>query len=146
MRRTLAILSLLSAVSLGACGGDGTGPSGSSTIVGTWNATAIVAAPVSNPSATENLYAEGFRLKFVFASNKSYTIVSSFPGEAPDTSDGTYVQAGSSLTLTSAGDNEVTPIDLTVNGNTATLVVSGVTFDFGAGEVPARMTVTARRD
>lgn len=139
MRRTLAALALISCITLAACSDDGTKSSETSSLVGTWTATAIVASPLSNPSETLDLYAEGFRLTFTFGSNGSHTIVSSFPGEVPDTTTGTYSQSGSILTLTESGvDGEVVEVTVTINGSTATFVVTDQDLD-GEG---ANMTVT----
>lgn len=139
MRRTLAAIALLSVTTLAACSDDATGPSGTPSLVGTWAATAIVASPVANPSETMDLYAEGFRLTFTFASNGNYTIVSSFPGEQPDNNAGTYTQSGSTLTLTESGvGGDVTEVTVTVNGSTATFVVNDQDLDGS----PADLTVT----
>ena len=143
MRRTLATLALLTATTLAACNDDdGTGPSGTPNLVGNWTATAIVASSVNNPSETMDLYAEGFRLTFTFGSNGSYTIVSSLPSEPVDTNSGTYSQAGSTLTLTESGaGGDVTDVTVTINGSTATFVVSDQDID---GTL-ANLTVTLQR-
>lgn len=142
MRRALSTLLLLSLTVLPACGDGGTGASKPADLVGTWTATAIIAAPVSNPSNTQNLYAEGFRLTFTFQSNGSYSILSSFPGEAPETTTGTYTQSGSNLTLTESGvGGEVVELTVTVSGSNGTFIVKNVDID----DELANLTVTVRK-
>jgi hypothetical protein len=142
MRRTLAAVALLSITTLTACGDNGTGSSDPPNLAGTWTSTAIVVAPVSNPSETEDLYAEGFRLTFTFQANGNYTIVTTLPGEPTDTNSGTYSQSGSTLTLTESGvGGDVNEITVTTNGSNATFVVNNIDFE----DVLSNMTVTVTK-
>jgi len=134
----------------GVVGGLGAGCSSDSTgtslpeIVGSWHATTAVVTSVANPATTANLIALGATVQIVFNANLTYTSTVTLPGSAPEVSTGTYVETAIQLTLTdSSQSGEVVTFSLAVSGGT--LMLTGgtpFTFDFGAGDVPARFNLT----
>ena len=131
--------------SIGAgCGSDSTGANGLPNIVGTWHASSAVVTSVANPATSSNLIALGASLQVVFNANLTYTSTVTIPGQAADVSNGTYVETATTLSLHDAvNPADVVTFSLAVNG--AALVLTGgspFTFDFGAGDVPARFDLT----
>ena len=67
-----------------------------------------------------------------------------FPGEAPELSTGTYTLTGSRLTMTAdqGSGSDVTMFDVALNNGTLVLTGAIVEFDFGTGAEDARLDVT----
>jgi len=139
-------------VLVGVVGGLGAGCSGDSTgtslpdLVGTWHATTAVVTSVANPGTSVNLIALGATLQITFNANLSYTSTITVPGEAPEVSNGTYVETANQLTLhdNSSSGSDTIVFGLGLSGGTLSLTGgTPFTFNFGAGEVPARLDVTA---
>jgi lipocalin-like protein len=125
------------------CGSDSTG-SETVNLVGTWHATHAQATSIAHPATTLNLIAAGVTLQVVFTANHTFTSTSTFPGNAPEISTGTYTQTATKLTLTndqnSGGD--VVVFDLALNAGTLSLTGANIGFDFGAGEEASRLDLT----
>ena len=121
---------------------DSTGPE-LADIAGAWHATRIQVTNKANSAETMDLTLSGVTITINFNADLTYSTTFTAPGEAPDMSSGTYVQTATTLTLTESGvGGEVD--SFTYTKTDANLTVSGgsINFDFGAGEVPARLDLT----
>ena len=140
----LVLIAVIGSLEAGCSSGDSTGTE-LANIVGSWHATTAVVTSVANPTTTSNLIALGATIQVTFNANLTYSSTTNVPGQGADVSTGTYIQTATQLTLhndqSSGGD--ITTFSLALNG--ATLSLTGgtpFTFDFGAGEVPARFDLT----
>lgn len=124
--RTIPLVALLAAV---ACGDDdGTGPA-PATLAGTWQATKVEYVLVANPNTRIDLVQLGGTATLVLESAGAFTAVSTFPGEPPFTSAGTWSASADVLTLSFiSGQFGTWQFDMTLSGNTLTL--SGADADF----------------
>lgn len=127
----------------GGCSGDSTGTS-LPELVGTWHATTAVVTSVANPATSANLIALGASLQIVFRADLSYTTTTSLPGNGAEVSTGSYVETATQLVL--HGDpgsgGEVTSFSLSLSGGSLLLTGGALNFDFGGGEVPAKLDLT----
>ena len=140
---TLALIGLLGSAAA-ACKDDTTGTS-IPNIVGTWHATSAVVTNVATPAVSVNLIALGATLQITFTSSLNYTSTINLPGQPAEVSSGTYVETATQLTLhdTQASTNPTVTFSLAMSGGTLSLTGgSPFTFDFGAGDVAARLDVT----
>jgi len=144
LRKVMLIGGLSSAV-LGCGSDDSTGPQ-LQDVVGTWHATkAQVTSLVEAPFvATIDIVASGGTLQVVLNANHTYSSTVTFPGEAPETSSGTYTQTATTLSLindqNSGGD--VIVFDVALSNGTLLLTNGIITFDFGSGEVASKLDLT----
>lgn len=113
-------------------------------VVGTWNATAATVTNAANASETTDLYAAGARFKATFNSDLTFQSILTDPVAPPDTTNGTYTETTSTLTLTDTGPGSTGPVAfaLTRTGNTLTILGGTTTFDFGSGVVAAKLDIT----
>lgn len=131
--RRLALASLLLAA---ACSSKSTAPNQNS-LVGTWVATQLVFTSQANPATTFDAIANNYGLTMIYDASGSYTFITTAPGLSPDTATGTVTLNGNSIALADDQGGAISGT-YTINGNTLTVHLStGITYDFGAGEVAA---------
>ena len=140
--RTLALIGLIGSAGA-ACKDDTTGTS-IPDIVGTWHGTTAVVTNVATPAVSVNLIALGATLQITFTSSLNYTSSINLPGQPAEVSSGTYVETATQLSLhDSQNPTDVVTFSLALSGGTLSLTGgSPFTFDFGSGELPARLDVT----
>ena len=139
---TLALIGLIGSAAA-ACKDDTTGTS-IPDIVGSWHATTAVVTNVATPAVSVNLIALGATLQITFTASLNYTSTINLPGQQAEVSTGTYVETATQLALHD-GQNPSNVVTFSLASSGGTLTLSGgtpFTFDFGAGEVPARLDVT----
>lgn len=124
---------LVVVASLGACcGGEGaagtTGPSGQ-TLAGTWKATKAEFVGSTNSSLRVELVANGTSLTLTLDAGGTYTQKITDPGQAGQTTTGTWTASKDVLTLKPTGRSGDTQFDMTVSGSTLTLNGGHVAFD-----------------
>jgi hypothetical protein len=139
---------LLLAVALGgglaACSGDSTGSNPN--IVGVWTLTKFEFTSIASSTTKVDLIAAGAHGTVTFNSNGTWSTAVTL-GAQNNNSSGTYTEGASSLTLVVTSDTppETVTFDLVVSGNTLSLTGGTTTFDFGTGEVPAHLSITATK-
>jgi hypothetical protein len=142
LRKVMLIGGLSSAV-LGCGSDDSTGPQAQD-VVGTWHATKVQVTSVANGANTIDIVAAGGTLQVVLNANHTFSSTVTFPGEAPETSTGTYTQTATTLSLindqNSGGD--VIVFDVALSNGTLLLTNGTITFDFGSGEVASKLDLT----
>ena len=151
--RWFAVLGALAVVPAVACGGDdddnGTGPGGITLadLTGTWDATQVEFVDLSNPLFRVDMVALGGSLVLTVEANGDYTATVEFPGEQPETETGTVTLSGNVVELNVDGVPESVEFDITLVGNTLTMVTESEEFDFdGDGtDEPARLTIVLVR-
>jgi len=113
-------------------------------VVGTWHATKGQVTSVANPANTVDMVALGATLQVVLNANHTFATTITFPGEAPETSTGTYTVTATKLTITNdqASGGDVIVFDVALNGGTLLLTNGTVDWDFGAGEVASKLDLT----
>ena len=144
LRRRL-LLTAVVGTALAGCGGDSTGASVS--VVGTWTLTKFEFTNIANAAQHTDVIAAGGVGSIVFNSNLTWSVAITLPGGGGNfNGGGTYTVTASSLSITT---NETPPetsvFAKTVTSHTLSLTGGTATFDFGAGEVPAHITVTATK-
>ncbi len=127
MARIILVASLLVAV---ACGG-GSNPNAPSeeTLAGTWKATRAEFANASNPGQRVEIVALGTTLTLTLDPGGTYTQKITDPGEAGQTTTGTWSSSKDVLTLRPAGISGNTQFDMSMAGSTLTLSGGHVLFD-----------------
>ena len=124
------------------CGNDATGPEVAD-IVGSWHATRAQITSVAHPASTIDIVAIGATLQIVFTANNTFTSTAAFPGEAAETTTGTYTVTAGKLTMTndqnSGGD--VLVFDIALSNGTLSLTGGAIDFDFGTGEEASKLDV-----
>jgi len=113
-------------------------------LVGTWTASQFVFTEIGNSATEFDVIAVGGAVTLVIRANNTYSITFTLPGSSPDSSDGTWALSGDVLTL-DEGTADETALDVSLSGSTLTIRTSDVTFDFGDGDVPARLEGTFTR-
>lgn len=113
-----------------ACGG-GTNPNAPSpdTLAGTWKATRAEFANASNPGQRVEVVALGTALTLTLDAGGTYSQTIVDPGEAGQTTTGTWSSSKDVLTLKPAGTSGNTQFDMTMSGSTLTLSGGHVLFD-----------------
>ncbi|MBE0591882.1 MAG: lipocalin family protein [Gemmatimonadales bacterium] len=116
-------------------------------LVGTWDATELRFTNLANASQSVELVAGGGSFTITLSANDTYQATIMVPGADPDVTSGTWVYTDlDGLTLTETGQAVGTDIDVTLSGDTMTITsTDGITFDFGAGDVPVRLNGTLAR-
>lgn len=141
--RKLIQVGLFSGVVLG-CGDESITGSQLPDVAGTWHATQAQVTSVPNPATTMNLITAGLTLQVVFGANLTYVSTTTFPGESPEVSTGTYTVTATKLTLSpvqnSGGD--VWAFDLAISNGALVLTGATIQFDFGAGDVASKLDLT----
>ena len=135
MQRLTGVLLLLLAVCVASCGsgddgnGNPTSPSTQATLAGTWKATRAEFVNASNSSQRVEIVALGTTLTLTLDSGGSYTQKIVDPGQAGQTTTGTWSASKDVLTLKPTGSTGNTQFDMTLNGSTLSLSGGHVAFD-----------------
>ncbi len=133
----------VSAVGCAALSCSGSTEPGVPDITGAWHATRIQVTNKANAAQTSDLFLAGVTITISFNADHTFTSTFTAPGEAPDVSSGTYVQTATMLTLTDSGvGGEVNSFTYTSTSGSLTVSGGSINFDFGGGEVPAKLDLT----
>jgi hypothetical protein len=112
-------------------------------LIGTWNATAFKFSDFGDPVTDFDVMLIGGSVQIVIAANGAYTVTITIPQVPPEVTDGTWALQGNNLlVLTESGSSDVTELTVSLSGATLTVHASDLTFDFGSGDVPARLDAT----
>jgi hypothetical protein len=135
MQRFARILLLMTTASIAAsCGGGGDGgssptsPSGQA-LAGTWKATKAEFVGATNSSLRVEIVGMGTTFVLTFESSGTYTQKITDPGQAGQTTTGTWSASKDVLTLKPTGMSGDIQFDMTLNGATLTLNGGHVWFD-----------------
>lgn len=117
------------------------------TLVGTWDATELRFTNLANASQSIDIVDLGGTFTITLSANGAYQATITAPGMDPDVTSGTWVYTDlDGLTLTETGETDGTDINVSLSGDTMTIVsTDGITFDFGAGDVNVRLDGTLVR-
>jgi hypothetical protein len=132
--RRLAAIPLLIGIGL-ACS-DSTGVT-ETDLVGTWSATAFKFSDFGDPVMDFDVIGMGGSVTASFVADGTYQIVMTAIG----TETGTWSLQGSDVLLLATGA-DTTRLDVSLSGTTLTISSNDLTFDFGAGEIPAQLHAT----
>ena len=133
MRVTLVVLVAAAALAAACGGSDGgssgspTGPSGSS-LVGTWKASRAEFVGVANPSQRVEIVSLGVSVTLALQGGGAYTLTIAEPNLPPEVATGAWTASRDVLRLTPAGMSWSHEFDMTLDGNTLTLL--NATFEF----------------
>jgi len=116
------------------------------TLIGTWDATELRFTNLANSSQSIEIIGLGGNFVITLSVGGTYGATLTAPGVPADVTTGTWVYTDlDGLTLTETG-GDATDINVSLSGNTMTISsTDGITFDFGAGEVSARLDGTLVR-
>jgi hypothetical protein len=131
------------AVSL-ACGDGGSGPSRSE-FAGTWDATKLEFTNVANTSQKVDIIAQGATFVIVLETNGTYQATITVPGQPVDNTTGTWSASAQVFTLKETGTSFVLQFSWSLSGNTLTISGADSDFDFGGGDVPAKVAAVLVR-
>ncbi|MCK4560767.1 MAG: hypothetical protein KAV45_13360 [Calditrichia bacterium] len=126
---------------------------GLSTFVGTWAANSDIEGTLMeydatdvNPAFKVDVLLLGASVQVTLESDGDYILTLTEPGGEPEIEQGTATVDGNQITMIPDGAPEEAIIfTYTLNEPFLTLVADDVTFDFGAGDVPATLTITMKR-
>ena len=122
--------------------GDSTGVT-EADLVGTWNATAFKYSDFGDPVMDFDIIGMGGSVQIMIAANDAYTVTVTIPLVGPQVINGTWVlQSGNKLILTDAGETDGVEMTVSISGTTLTVHSTDLMFDFGSGEIPARLDAT----
>jgi hypothetical protein len=138
--QTFARILLISAATIAAsCGGGSSSDSGSpaspstqATLAGSWKATKAEFVSASNSGVRVEIVATGTTLTLTLDSAGTYTQRIVDPGQAGQTTTGTWSASRDTLTLKPAGITGDIQFDMTLSGATLTLSGGHVAFDVNA--------------
>jgi hypothetical protein len=142
MRIGVGMASVGFVLGLAAC--SDSGPSMDS-FVGTWNATKAEFVSEADPTVKQEVIALGASFKITFNADSTWRAIMTAPLMAPDTSSGTWSASIDVLTLVTTGASGETQFAYVLSGNTVTLTGGHVEWDFGNGDEPALLNVTATK-
>ncbi len=125
-RHLFAIIALLVG-----CGGDDS-PTSQQSLAGTYT---IQSATVQVRGATETLTPPDVTGSFTLTAGGRYDVLVRFTGMFFEAETGTYTVTGNTITITPDDEREETPSQITVNGNTITVLGSFDTGGFASTEV-----------
>jgi hypothetical protein len=131
---TLAAVAALALASVNC--GDSVAPAD---LVGTWNATKLEFTNLANASESVDIVALEGAFTITITANGTWQATLTLPGEDPQVGGGTFDLSGSDLVLYETGDPVGTDYSVSLSGNTLTITSTDLTFDFGNGEVAARL-------
>ena len=134
MQRLARVLLVAAAVLAASCGGGGgsdnpVSPSTQATLTGSWKATRAEFVNASNSSLRVEVCGLGTTLTLTLESGGTYTQKITDPGQAGQTTTGTWSASKEVLTLKPTGISGETQFDMTLNGTTLTLKNGHVLFD-----------------
>jgi hypothetical protein len=115
------------------------------TFVGTWNATKMEFTRVANPTDKIDIIALGATFRITFAADSTWQAIMTVPETAPDTTAGTWTASIDVLTLAETGVSGNMQFTYVLSGNTISLSGANVNFDFGSGDEPATLSLTATK-
>jgi hypothetical protein len=131
--RTFLIVAAAMAASCGGSSGGDNGspasPSTLATLAGSWKATRAEFVSASNASVRVEIVAQGATLTLTLDSAGTYTQKIVDPGQAGQTTSGTWSATKDILTLKPAGMTWNIEFDMTLTGTTLTLSGGHVSFD-----------------
>lgn len=130
--RVLLVVLGAMAVSCGGDGGDAGTPASPSTLTsltGAWKATRAEFVNASNSSVRVEIVGLGTTLTLTLESGGAYTQKIVDPGQAGQTTTGTWTASKDTLSLKPAGMTWEIQFDMTLSGSTLTLNGGHVTFD-----------------
>ncbi len=134
--QTIARVLVVAAALSAACGGGGDSKSGSpaspstqATLAGTWMATKAEFVSASNTSVRVEIVAQGTKLTLTLDSAGTYTQKIADPGQAGQTTTGTWSASQDTLTLKPAGMTWDIQFGMTLSGTVLTLNGGHVSFD-----------------
>jgi hypothetical protein len=112
-------------------------------LVGTWKASEFTFSDFGDPVMDFHVIEPGGSATMVIGADKTYMLIVTMPVSLPDTTTGTWALPTSSrLVLTEAGTTNGVELQASLSGSTLTIHTEDVTFDFGAGEIPAQLDAT----
>jgi len=142
MQTFARVLLVVAAAVAASCGGgdDGNGsgngsptsPTTQNTLAGAWRATRAEFVSASNSSQRVEIVALGTTLTLTLDAAGSYTQRIVDPGQAGQTTTGTWSASSDTLTLKPTGMTWNIQFDMTLNGSTLTLSGGHVAFDLNA--------------
>jgi hypothetical protein len=143
LRRRFLVAAVLG-TALAACGSDSTGANAS--VVSTWTLTKFEFTNDANAAQKTDIIGLGGHGTITFNANLTWAIAVTLPGGGSFNGAGTYTETATTLTIVTSGQSPSTSVfTKTVTSTTLTLTGGAATFDFGAGDVPAHINVTATR-
>lgn len=113
--------------------------------VGTWNATKMEFTRVANPTQKVDIIALGVTFRMTFFADSTWRAILTAPLTQPDTTSGTWTASLDVLTLQQTGQSGEQQFDFVLSGNTVTLTGASVDWDFGTGNEPATLSITATK-
>jgi len=115
-------------------------------LVGTWDATELRFTNLANASQSVEIIGLGGNFVITLSVGGTYGMTFTAPGVPSDVTTGTWVYTDlDGLTLTETG-GDATDLNVSLSGNTMTISsTDGITFDFGGGDVSARLDGTLVR-
>jgi len=128
----------LVAGAVGACGGDGTGPS-EQTLTATWHATKAEFVSVVNPAQKVDLVAIGGSVVLTLNANNTFTMTTTTPGKPVEQVSGTWSSSTDVLTLTYGLGNS--QFDMALNGDMLLLTGANGSFDVNGDSVDDEVKV-----
>lgn len=129
---------------LAGCGSDSTGANTS--VVATWTLTKFEFTNDANAAQKSDIIALGGHGTITFNANLTWASAVTLPGGGSFNGGGTYTETATTLTIVTTGQSPSTSaFSKTVTNSTLTLTGGAATFDFGAGDVPAHINITATR-
>ena len=131
------------ALGAAACGDSG-GPS-ADRFVGTWNATKMEFIRVADTTEQVDVIALGATFQITFHADSTWQSILTVPQAQPDTVDGTWTASLDLLSLTQTGQAGNLEFNFVLSGNTVTLTGGDVDWDFGTGDEPAKLSITATK-
>jgi hypothetical protein len=134
-------LALTAVLAVGAACGD-QGPA-IPDLVGTWDATKLEFTRVANPSQKVDVIALGATFWIALDADSTWLAVVTIPLSTPDTTTGTWSAGTDVVTLQEDGATGNQQFDYVLSGSTLTLTGANVDYDFGTGDEPATLDVTA---
>jgi hypothetical protein len=139
MRRTsLSGLAALIAISL-SCG-DGSGVE-TDDLIGTWDATKLAFTNPANPAEHVDLILEGWAYTLTLHADGTYHGTLDDPESPPEAVSGVWEASIDVFRMKDDTEPWWQEFDMSRNGNTLTLTGGDVNFDFGEGDISAKLDV-----
>jgi len=135
----------IAGIALGGAACSDSGSPALDSFVGTWNASSAEFVREAAPVVTVEIIALGGAFRITFNADSTWRAIVTAPQNPPDTSGGTWTVGIDVLTLLTTGQSGNLQFNYVLSGNTITLADGHVTWDFGSGEEPARLNITATK-
>ena len=116
-------------------------------LAGLWTASSVVFTSVADPAVSVDIVTEGATVTLTLGADGSYTLVITDPVDPTETESGSYVAAGSTLTLSETGTGSPEPFTIVRSGDSMTLTDTNDDFDFNddQAETDAILVITLSR-